>query len=54
MVIDHGAVAILVRLLISPYDEVREQVYIFVVINDRVLCYMVPKCLEPVVASAIE
>ncbi|XP_010497532.1 PREDICTED: importin subunit alpha-7-like [Camelina sativa] len=27
VVIDHGAVAMLVRLLSSPYDVVREQVY---------------------------
>lgn len=30
MVIDHGAVPIFVKLLGSPSDDVREQVYIFV------------------------
>lgn len=57
VVIDHGAVAILVRLLSSPYDGVREQVCYC---DDRssrtMLCgYLIlMTALEPVVASAIE
>jgi len=31
VVVDHGAVPILVKLLSSPSDDVREQVYLFII-----------------------